>query len=45
MPKYRLWKAEKEIEITSLKDFELAYAGYKILYKVRPEKEKHVSTD
>jgi len=45
MPKYRLWKTEKELEITSLKEFELSYAGYKILYKLRPEKEKRVSTD
>ena len=45
MPKYKIWRVDKEVEITSLKDFELAYAGAKIFYKVRPEREKSVSTD
>ena len=45
MPKYKIWGVEKEVEISSLKEFELAYAGAKIFYKVRPEKEKVVSTD
>jgi len=45
MPKYRIWRTNTEIEITSLEKVELRYAGGKILYKVRPEKEKRVSTD